>query len=89
MIKSCDWFLRQIFTKEELGEATEQETLNSQPTLREKSLHINEEVSTLKKDLTQLEHDAEAKKREAQRTIDEADQISDDLEDKQNTINKL
>lgn len=83
------WLLRQLFTKEELGESTEEETFNSQPTLREKQLHINEEVTTLKSDLTQLEHDTGAKKREAKRTIEEADKISDDIEDKQSTINKL
>ena len=59
------WFLRQLFTPEELGELTKEETLDFQPTLREKQLHIKDEVSDLKRDLTQLERDADAEKRKA------------------------
>lgn len=76
-------FLRQIFTKEELGETPEKGTL------REKQHHIKEEVDTLKTDLNKLEHETNVANLKAQQTIDETNKISEDLKDKQSKINKL
>lgn len=83
VVPAIIFFLRQIFTKEELGETSKKGTL------REKQQHIKEEVNTLKTDLNKLEHETKVEKRKAQQAIDEANKISEDLKNKQSTINKL